>query len=148
MTWVHGGFWGHCAQNISSRVSLMHSSEKCWCLYGLYFQMSICAWGPELWSRCLWDGRLVVGEGDRGERQHSEVACVKGLQLFTGPSLIIFTVLLRNRGFQSSAQLFSLYSRPALLWEETCLHCVKLAWDSDMHQQHLGDVFFQEPPYT
>lgn len=151
MTWVLGGFWDSCAQNMGNRACLTLSSEKRWCLCGLYSQVSVLsAWGPENWNRCLWAGRVVVGEGD-WERSRATVpgtpcqgaAALQGM--VTGPSLMPFTVLLRNRRLQ--AQLYLLYSRLTPLWEKTLLCSVKLPWDSDVHKQHFGDVYFEESYY-
>lgn len=120
-------FWDQCAQNMGNGASLTLSSEKCCCLCGLYSQVSVFfVWGPENWNRYLWAGTVVVGEGD-GERWSVTVPLSRGCSSLqgtvTGPSLIIVTVLLKNRKFQ--ARLYSLYSRLTPLWEEPCLfiHC-------------------------
>lgn len=140
--WVPRGFWDHCAEKRGYRASLTLLSEKCWCLFGFYSQVSIfCASEPESWKRCLWAGTVVMGEGERWGATDPGILC-QGVAALHRTLTDYFHCSAEDR-FQ--AWLYPLYSRLTPLWGKTS--SVKLTWDSDVHRQHLGDVYFEESYY-
>lgn len=115
-------------------IWVLLSGEQILCLRTWKLKQMLVGWhGGDGWG---WEVR-----GDR-PRYFVSRGCSSSQCVVTGPSLIIFTILLRNR-FQ--AWLYPLYSRLTPLWGKTS--SVKLAWDSDAHKQHFGNVYFQESYY-
>lgn len=99
------------------------SSEKCWCLCGLYSQVSIfCAWGPENWNRsCGLAGWWWVRVTGRGEGRQSQAPCVRGLQLFTGYGHGTLTDPFHCSDFRHS---FTLFIQGSLLCERRLVYAV------------------------